>query len=147
MPTKKSTASTQKTKFKPTAKTSNTDIDNPAQVNAYMTALEYPLKAKVQALRKIIHGVNKNITEQIKWNAPSFSYKGYLVTFNLHDPKQVRLIFHNGILLHDDSGLLQGDYPDRRLAYFFNLQEVKAHQPALEKILREWITLMDKAGG
>lgn len=141
-PTKKPIVSIKK-KTAPKS-TPNTDVNDPAQVAAYMAQLDYPLKAEVEALRKIIHGVNKNITEQIKWNAPSFSYKGYLVTFSLRRPNEIILVFHNGILLHDDTGLLQGDYPDRRLAYFSNMQDVRRHKPTLQKIIQEWVTLMDK---
>lgn len=122
-----------------------TDVNKPEQVKAYLAALDHPLKAEVQALREIIHGVNDQITEQIKWNAPSFSYKGYLVTFNLHDKTQVRLVFHNGIILDDQSGFLQGTYPDRRLAYFSSLEDVEAKRPALEAAIKTWVRLMDSA--
>ena len=117
---------------------------NPAQVDAYMAALDHPLKAEVQALREIILGVNPNITEQIKWNAPSFSYKGYLATFNLHLPTQIRLIFHNGAILNDKSGLLEGDYVDRRIVYFANMQDVQTKRAGLAKAIRAWVKAMDK---
>lgn len=113
------------------------------EVNDYIAQLEHPLKAEVVALRKIILGANKGITEQIKWNAPSFSYKGYLVTFNLYSKQQLRLIFHNGIILEDKSGLLQGDYVDRRIAYFSDMREVKARTATLQKLVRKWVRLMD----
>jgi hypothetical protein len=49
-----------------------------------MATLEHPYKAEVAALREIILGVSDDITETIKWNAPTFSYKGYIASFNLH---------------------------------------------------------------
>jgi hypothetical protein len=112
-------------------------------VAEYMAALKHPLKAEVQALREIIQGVNSQITEQIKWNAPSFSYKGYLATMNLHEQNVVRLVFHNGAILDQSSGILEGDYVDRRLVYFKDMVEVKAKKPALVKAIKEWIKLMD----
>jgi uncharacterized protein YdhG (YjbR/CyaY superfamily) len=45
-----------------------------ARVDEFLDKLDHPFKAEVQALREIIKGVNRHITEQIKWNAPSFSY-------------------------------------------------------------------------
>ena len=45
-------------------------------VDEYMAALDHPFKAEVEALRAIIKGVNPNITEQVKWNSPSYRYKG-----------------------------------------------------------------------
>ncbi len=59
------------------------NVHDPDAVDAYMERLDHPLKAEVQAVRDLIKGVDSRITEQVKWNAPSFSYMGYLATFNL----------------------------------------------------------------
>lgn len=118
-------------------------LNRSAEVDAALAKLRYPLKPEVQALRSIIKAVHPDITEQWKWNAPSLSYKDYLVTFNLRDPKQVRLIFHNGAILDDQGGFLTGDYVDRRIASVANMAEVKAKQAALESAIKQWIGLMD----
>ncbi len=112
-------------------------------VNAQMKQLDHPFKSEVEAVRKIIKSVNPNITEQWKWNAPSFSYKGYLVTFNLWEKERVHLVFHNGAILNDQDGFLQGNYPDRRMAYFLTKKEIKEKQAVLENVIREWIAIMD----
>lgn len=114
------------------------------QVNAFMEELVHPFKAEVQAVRDIIKNVNPGITEHIKWAAPSFSYKGYLVTFNLWAKDHVHLVFHNGAILSNDHGLLEGDYADRRMVYFSDKEDISAKQAALETAIREWITLMDQ---
>ena len=119
-------------------------LNNTAQVDEYMAQLDHPLKAEVQALRDLIKGVDPSITEEVKWVAPSFSYKGYLATFNLRARQHVHLIFHNGAILGDTSGLLQGDYVDRRMAYFTDMADVRAKQAALVKNIRTWIKLMDQ---
>ncbi|HKY55990.1 MAG TPA: DUF1801 domain-containing protein, partial [Anaerolineales bacterium] len=68
-------------------------------VDEFMKKLKHPLKAEVQMLRDIIKKEDKNITEQIKWNAPTFSYNGeYLVTFNLWEKKKIHLVFHNPMI-------------------------------------------------
>jgi hypothetical protein len=90
--------------------------------------------------------VNPEITEQIKWNAPSFSYKGYMATFNLHPKQHVHLVWHNGAILQDPGGLLEGDYPDRRMTYFASMAEVQAKRPALQGLVRQWIQAMDRRG-
>jgi uncharacterized protein YdhG (YjbR/CyaY superfamily) len=65
-------------------------------VQEFIDTLDHPLKSEVQRIRETIKGVNPDITEEIKWNAPSFSYKGnYLVTFNLRATQHVHLVFHN----------------------------------------------------
>jgi hypothetical protein len=118
--------------------------NRPHEVDTYMDRLDHPLKAEVEAVRQIIKGVHAGITEQIKWNAPSFGYKEHLATFNLHARQHVHLVFHNGAVLSDTSGLLQGNYPDRRMAYFTDMADVLAQKPALEKVVKVWIALMDK---
>jgi hypothetical protein len=119
-------------------------VNQTEEVNAFMEALDHPFKAEVQAVRAIIMGVNDQITEQIKWAAPTFSYKGYMATFNLWAKQHVHLVFHNGAILSDADGLLEGDYPDRRMVYFSTLEDVLEKQAALEKLVEEWVKVMDE---
>ena len=119
-------------------------INRTEEVDAFMEKLDHPFKAEVEEVRKIIKKVNKGITEEIKWKAPSFGSKGYMVTFNLWEKKRVHLVFHNGAILTDKGGLLEGDYPDRRMMYFSDMKDVKAKKSALESFVKEWIKLMDK---
>ena len=115
------------------------------KVDEFMESLDHPLKAGVQTVRNIIKGVNKEIVEEIKWKAPSFSYRGeYLVTFNLWEKKRIHLVFHNLLIPQVMSKLLEGDYKDRRMAYFPDLQDVKAKKSALEKALKDLIKLIRK---
>ena len=122
------------------------NIHDPDAVDAYMERLDHPLKAVVQAVRDLIKGVDPRITEQVKWNAPSFSYKGYLATFNLRPTHHVHLVWHNGAILQDPAGLLEGRYPDRRMTYFTSMAEVEAKRPAMEGLVRQWVELMDQGG-
>jgi len=112
------------------------------KVDEFLENLSHPLKAEVEALRSIIKGVNKDINEEIKWAAPSFNYKGeYLVTFNLRDTKRIHLVFHNPMIAKVKSDLLEGDYKDRRMAYFADMKDIKAKRALLEKALKELIKL------
>jgi hypothetical protein len=122
------------------------NVHDPDAVDAYMERLDHPLKAEVQAVRDLIKGVDPRITEQVKWNAPSFSYKGYLATFNLRPTHHVHLVWHNGAILQDPAGLLEGRYPDRRMTYFTSMAEVEAKRPAMEALVRQWVELMDQGG-
>jgi hypothetical protein len=70
-------------------------------------------------------------------------YKGYLATFSLHRTEHLILIFHNGAILDDQDGLLEGDYPDRRLVYFTGMAHVEAKRAALEQAVADWIGRMD----
>lgn len=117
---------------------------NTEEVNEFMENLDHPFKAEVQAVREIILNVNNQITEEVKWKAPSFSYKGYMVTFNLWAKQHVHLVFHNGAILDHSSGLLEGSYPDRRMVYFTSMEDVMTKKSALEGLIREWVEVMDK---
>jgi hypothetical protein len=120
-------------------------VNQTEKVNDFMQQLDHPFKAEVQVVRDMIKNVHPGITEEIKWKAPSFSYKGYMVTFNLWARQHVHLVFHNGAILSQENSLLEGDYVDRRMAYFSSLEDVYLKQPALEKVIREWVSLMDQA--
>ncbi|MBZ0202473.1 MAG: DUF1801 domain-containing protein [Ignavibacteria bacterium] len=109
------------------------------KVIEYMTRLKHPLKDEIEAVRKIIKNSNKNISERIKWNAPSYYCSEDMVTFNPRNHKAVHLVFHHGAIVKIKSPLLLGDYKDRRMAYFKDMKEVRANKKELERILNELV--------
>ena len=116
------------------------------QVNDFMDQLDHPFKAEVEMIREIIKTVNKDVVEQIKWNAPSFSYNGEtLVTFNLWEKKRIHLVFHNPMISKVKSKLLEGDYDHRRMAYFADPNEIQAKRKDLEKALKDLIRLQTRS--
>lgn len=111
-------------------------------VDAYMAKSDHPMKDVVEEIRKIIKGVDPGITEEVKWNAPSFSYHDYIATFNLRDHSRVHLIFHAKHTPKVKSELLEGDYPDgRRMAYFADMKDAVAKKPELVRIIKELVKL------
>ena len=115
------------------------------KVDEFMKGLDHPFKAEVQTVRDIIKNVNKDIAEEIKWKAPSFSYNGeYLVTFNLWEREHVHLVFHNPEISKVKSKLLEGDYDHRRMAHLFDKDDIKAKKDVLEKVLKDLIKLQKK---
>ena len=127
-------------------KKANPIADQTPQVNEFMDNLDHPFKAEVQMLREIIKNVNKDITEQIKWKAPTFSYEGeYLVTFNLWEKGRIHLVFHNPMISKVKSSLLEGDYDHRRMAYFADPNEIQAKRKDLEKALKDLIRLQTRS--
>ena len=134
-----------------------TKPSEPEKVDAYMQSLKHPLGKVVEALRKIILSTDREVGEEIKWNAPAFFYSGdmkpfnpkeykrHLVVFNLHRKDCIRLVFPSGARVNDRSGLLEGDYADgRRLALFHNLEEVMRKQAPLQSVIRKWLEALDK---
>lgn len=66
-------------------------------------------------------------------------YKRYIVGFNLYKKDCVRFIFLTGAKLEDTSGLLEGAYTfGRRLAMFRSIEEVKAKENILQKLINKY---------
>ena len=105
----------------------------------------HPLKAEIEVLRKIILSSSDKIVERVKWNAPSYYYIKDMAAFNLHQEKFVQLIFifHNGTMINESHGLLQGTWKDRREARFNNMDDIQTKKPALQNVVRDWVTLME----
>jgi hypothetical protein len=61
-----------------------TGVSQPALVDAYLAALQHPLKDTAVYLRKFILAVDPQIGEGIFWNSPTFYYTGKMAPF---DPK------------------------------------------------------------
>ena len=126
------------------------------QVTEHIRKLGFELGAVIEAIRKIILSTDKEIGERIKWNNPSFYYTGEMKSF---DPKEykreivvmnlfkgrIMLVFPSGAKVKDTSGLLEGDYKDgRRLVTLKDLNDVKAKEKTLKKIIKDWLKLVDK---
>jgi hypothetical protein len=134
-----------------------TKASEPEKVDAYIAKLKHPLTKVVKDLRQIILSTDKEIGEEIKWNAPTFFYAGkmrptnpkeyrrYIVVFNLFKQDCIRLVFPSGAKVKDASGLLEGDYADgRRLAMFYNSKDVHSKEKALRAIITKWLKLLEK---
>ena len=126
------------------------------QVTEHIQKLEPALAQVVETLRRIILSTDPEIGERIKWNNPSFYYTGEMIEFdpkeykrdlivmNLHKGR-IMLVFPSGAKVNDQSGLLEGDYKDgRRIAIFKDLEDVQAKQGALQKIIQDWLKLVEK---
>lgn len=118
------------------------------KVDQLMEKVDHPQKAAIEYLRVAILGVDPEITEQVKWNAPSFSYDGEdRVTFQLRS-QDVQLIFHRGAAVRedtesfdfpDDTGLMKWKSNDRAVVTFKDLAEVKAKEQAFNDLVKRWI--------
>ncbi len=126
------------------------DLPNRSEeVDSFLQKLDHPLKAEVEALREIILGSHAEITENIKWNAPNYRYRGEdRVTFRLAPATdKIQLIFHRGVKVKDSqdfaftngSGLLKWVAKDRATITFRNMQEVMTNAPALRDLVRRWL--------
>lgn len=120
------------------------------QVVEYLDNLDHPFKREIKEVRRIILNADNQLTEHIKWNAPSFCFNGEdRITFNLHGNGFFRLVFHCGAkvkdsakgspLFEDTTGLLEWASGDRAMAKFSNMDDVKEKEEKLVKVVSRWL--------
>ena len=124
-------------------------------VSAYIAQLDETVGPIVEKLRQIIMNTDPDISEEIKWNAPSFYYTGemqpfdpkeykrHIIVMNLH--KRIMMVFPSGAKIDNANGLLTGDYADgRRLLYIAGMDEVLQKEQALRDAVKDWISKVEK---
>jgi hypothetical protein len=133
-----------------------TGRDPGTDVQAFLQGLQHGRKDEVEAVREIILSAHPGITEQIKWNAPSFCIDGDdRITFRLQPGDRVQLVFHRGaqkrddaatFSFEDDSGLLEWVTRDRALVTFRDLDDVAAKRAAVKDLVRRWMIATSGGG-
>lgn len=118
-------------------------------VSEFVEQLDSPVKEMVSLIREAILESNGEISEQIKWNAPSFSYAGDdRVTFRLKTKDgSVQLIFHRGAKVKDasdfsfddSSGLLEWAAADRATLKIADLDDAATKKAAVVTVVNDWM--------
>jgi len=108
-------------------------------VDAWFERYDNRLKDLVQAVRDVILATDERVSEEIKWQAPTFVYKGNIASFFPEAMKHVTLMFHHGASLDDPSGLLEGEGETSRSAKFTSVADLAAKRAALEALIASWI--------
>jgi hypothetical protein len=118
-------------------------------VEAFLVTLDHPYKPEIMALRQIILGADPAITEEIKWNAPSFRTTEHFATFQLRAKDGIQIIFHlgakvtaataTGMTIADSAALLTWLAKDRASVIFRDLAEIQTKQAAFSDLVRAWI--------
>lgn len=114
------------------------------KADAYMQALDNPLKDLWEQIREIILGVDPRITEEIKWSTLTFICKSNLASFNPRAKRFVNRMFHSGALIDDPDGVLEGDSKEVRVFRAATVEELSRKRAGLEKVVANWIQLKDQ---
>jgi uncharacterized protein YdeI (YjbR/CyaY-like superfamily) len=123
-------------------------MSNQTDVDQFLQTLDHPLQAEIEQVRAIILGSDEQITEHIKWNAPSFCYRGQdRVTMKLHPQNRIQLVFHRGakvkdsqdFVFEDGTGLLKWAAKDRAVVTLHGMEDVKSKAMALEVVVVQWM--------
>lgn len=108
-------------------------------VDAWFENYDNPQKELVDAVRRVILAADDRVTETIKWQAPTFVYRGNIASFFPKSKAHVSLMFHTGASLPDRDGILEGEGDTSRVAKFTDAEDLARKTPALQGIVRAWI--------
>lgn len=118
-------------------------MNKSAEVEAWFEAYYNPMKPVVEAMRDVILNADPRIGETIKWQAPTFIYKGNLASFFPRAKKHASLMFHTG-------QSIPGDYPSLETGARFaatmkvaSLDDLAGKQNELAAITVAWCDMKD----
>ncbi len=114
-----------------------------ADVDAWMAAYDNPMKPVVAAMRDVIMAADPRVTEVIKWQAPTFVYKGNIASFFPKSKKHASLMFHQGAHIVGDFPNLVGDAKDGRSFKVASLEELEEKTAELQQIVIAWCDQKD----
>ena len=112
-------------------------------VDAWMATYDNPMKPVVQAMREAILAADPRLGECIKWQAPTFTYKGNMASFFPKSKAHASLMFHKGAEIPGDFPGLEGDGKEARSFKVASLEDLDAKRAELQAIARAWCDLKD----
>ena len=110
-----------------------------AEVERWFAEKKPPTEKTIRAVRQIILGADRRMTEFVKYGTLTFGYDGDFATFvQVSDKKQASLMFNRGVRIPGKFPHLEGSHPSARFMRFDNPDEAKARAAELTKIVAAW---------
>ncbi|MSP22464.1 MAG: DUF1801 domain-containing protein [Dehalococcoidia bacterium] len=106
-------------------------------VDRWLDERNHPLDTALRRAREIILTADDLVTETIKWNTPTFEFRGNIASFN-PSKNVISVMFHRGAEIPGVHPRLEGDGKLVRTMRFANLDEVEAARAELEEVIRVW---------
>ena len=114
-----------------------------AEVDAWLAAYDNPMKPVVMAMRAVILGADPRIGETIKWQAPTFTYKGNMASFFPRAKKHASLMFHTGQSIPGDFSSLETGARFAATLKIASLYDLEGKKAELATISRAWCDMRD----
>jgi hypothetical protein len=108
-----------------------------SEVDDWFAARAHSLTDAMQRARGLILDADPRVTESIKWNTPTFSFRGNIVSFN-PAKKLVSLLFHHGAEIPGDFPRLEGDGRLVRTMRFSDVADVDQAADELQAVVGAW---------
>lgn len=112
-------------------------------VDDWFARYDNPQKDLVQAVRRAILAADKRMAETIKWQAPTFTYKGNLASFYPKSKAHASLMFHNGAQIPGEYPSLEGTGDVSRVMKFTDAADLKRKTPELKRLVKAWCDWKD----
>jgi hypothetical protein len=115
-----------------------------ADVDAWFEAKQHSQLQLMRAVRGVILGADPRISESIKWQTPTFAYKGNIVSINPTAKAYVSLLFHRGATISGDHPILEGGGDVARYARIDSAADLAARRQELAAVVRAWCDDRDR---
>ena len=112
-------------------------------VDLWLETYDNPMKPVVAAIRQLALSCDARVEETIKWQAPTFMYKGNIASFFPKAKKHASLMFHKGAEIPGNFPNLQGDGKEARTFKVFDLDDLEAKSDELTAIFQAWCDMKD----
>lgn len=116
------------------------------EVDAWFATYDNPRKDVVQRIRDIVLESDPRVGECIKWQAPTFTYKGNIASFYPKSRNHASLMFHLGARIPGDHPRLEGMGDTSRVMKLASVAEADAARNDLERVVRDWCDWRDRGG-
>ena len=113
------------------------------EVDAWFARYVNPMKDVVERIRAIVLAADPRIDECIKWQAPTFAYKGNLASFFPRSKQHASLMFHTGAQIPGKHALLAGTGATSRVMKLGSVADANAAKAGIERIVRAWCDWRD----
>ena len=113
------------------------------EVDAWFARYENPMKPVVERIREIVLAADERIEECIKWQAPTFVYRGNLASFFPKSKQHASLMFHTGAQIPGKHPLLTGGGDTSRMMKLGSVAEANAATRGIERIVKAWCDFRD----
>jgi hypothetical protein len=113
-------------------------------VDAWFERYDNPMKPVVQRIREIVLESDPRVDEAIKWQAPTFTYKGNLASFYPKSKEHASLMFHVGAKIPGSFPHLEGTGDTSRVLKIADLDDAERLRAELESIVRAWCAWRDR---
>src|SRR5262245_48983380 len=112
-------------------------------VDEWFAKKQHPQTETMQAVRDAILAADGRVTESVKWQSPTFAYKGNLASIMPGAKQFVSLMFHRGADIPGSHPELQGGGDVARYMRFDSVADVEAKRVALAAAVRAWCDARD----